>query len=76
MPDGEVLHKVLDDDGLDPARFPFLELFTALMELPARYFLENIQKVFWIVSLGLSASTGTESLSISGRSAINQDGHI
>ncbi len=43
---GEVFHKAFEDDGLDPARFPFLELFTALMDLPARYFLENIQKVF------------------------------
>jgi poly(3-hydroxybutyrate) depolymerase len=56
MSDGEVLHKVLDDDGLDPAHFPFLELFTALMDLPAQYFLENIQKVFldrepWTIGL-------------------------
>lgn len=46
MSGGEVLQKALGDDGLDPARFPFLELFTALMDLPARYFLENIQKIF------------------------------
>ncbi len=43
---GELLQKVMNDDGLDPIRFPFLELFTSLMDLPAKYFIENIQKVF------------------------------
>ena len=43
---GELLHKTLNDDGLDPVRFPFFSLFTSLMDLPAKYFLENIQKVF------------------------------
>lgn len=43
---GELQQKVLNDDGLDPVHFPFLDLFTSLMDLPAKYFLENIQKVF------------------------------
>ncbi len=43
---GELLQKLLADDGLDPVRFPFFGLFTSLMDLPARYFLENIEKVF------------------------------
>lgn len=43
---GELVRKVFADDGLDPIRFPFFQLFTALMDLPARYFLENVQKVF------------------------------
>ena len=43
---GELLGKSLHDDGLDPMHFPFFSLFTSLMDLPATYFLENIQKVF------------------------------
>jgi poly(3-hydroxybutyrate) depolymerase len=43
---GELLRKISDDDGIDPIRFPFLDLFISLMDLPAKYFLENIQKVF------------------------------
>lgn len=46
MSGGELMQKTLGDDGLDPLRFPFLELFTALMDLPATYFLQNIQKIF------------------------------
>jgi poly(3-hydroxybutyrate) depolymerase len=43
---GELWRKVVHDDGLDPVRYPFLEMFNALMDLPARYFLENIERVF------------------------------
>lgn len=43
---GELVQKLLADDGLDPVRFPFFGLFTSLMDLPAKYFLENIQKIF------------------------------
>ncbi len=43
---GELLNKVFNDDGLDQKHFPFLELFTSLMDLPGRYFLENIAKIF------------------------------
>jgi poly(3-hydroxybutyrate) depolymerase len=46
MTGGELMQKTLLDDGLDPIRYPFLDLFTSLMDLPATYFLENIQKVF------------------------------
>ena len=46
MSGGELRTKVLNDDGQDRRHFPFLELFTSLMDLPARYFLENIEKVF------------------------------
>jgi poly(3-hydroxybutyrate) depolymerase len=38
--------KVLLDDGEDPIRFPFLDLFTSIMDLDAAYFLENTQYVF------------------------------
>jgi poly(3-hydroxybutyrate) depolymerase len=43
---GELLGQMLDDDGIDPAAVPFFDLFTSLMDLPAKFFLENIQKVF------------------------------
>ena len=43
---GELFRQMLDDDGPDPANVPFFDLFTSLMDLPARFFLENIQKVF------------------------------
>ena len=46
MSGGELLSKTLDDDGLDPVHFPFFSLFTSLMDLPAKYFLENIETVF------------------------------
>jgi poly(3-hydroxybutyrate) depolymerase len=43
---GELFEQVLADDGIDPANVPFFDLFTSLMDLPAKFFLENIQKVF------------------------------
>ena len=43
---GEVYRKTIEDDGLDPVNFPFWDLFTSLMDLPATYFLENIRRVF------------------------------
>lgn len=43
---GELFRKVFNDDGLDPVSFPFLNQFISLMDLPAKYFLENIRKVF------------------------------
>jgi len=43
---GELYQKVTHDDGADPRRFPFLSMFTTLMDLPAEFFLENIRVVF------------------------------
>ncbi len=43
---GELRDKVWHDDGTDPARFPFLELFSAIMDLDAKHFVENIDVVF------------------------------
>jgi poly(3-hydroxybutyrate) depolymerase len=43
---GEIRAKLLYDDGVDPWRFPFLDLFTSIMDLDARYFLENTKKVY------------------------------
>ncbi len=38
--------KLIYDDGADPAGFPFLDLFTSLMDLDAAFFLENTRDVF------------------------------
>jgi len=46
MSGGELMQKTFNDDGSDPIRFPFLDLFTSLMDLPATYFLQNIRKIF------------------------------
>jgi poly(3-hydroxybutyrate) depolymerase len=43
---GEIAAKVLSDDGSDPGRFPFLDLVTSIMDLDAKYFLENTKAVF------------------------------
>ncbi len=46
MSGGELMQKVFADDGVDAARFPFLDLFTSVMDLPAKSFLENLRNVF------------------------------
>jgi poly(3-hydroxybutyrate) depolymerase len=38
--------KLIYDDGTDPAGFPFLDLFTSIMDLDAAFFLENTRDVF------------------------------
>ncbi len=38
--------KLLFDDGAEPARFPFFDLYTSLMDLDAQFFLENTRSVF------------------------------
>lgn len=43
---GELLGQMLAEKEADPANISFIDLFTSLMDLPARFFLENIQKVF------------------------------
>ena len=43
---GELLGKVLTDDGADPVRFPFLDLYSAVMDLPAEVFLETMRHVY------------------------------
>lgn len=34
------------DDGTDPARFPFPDLYTSVMDLDARHYAENLDRVF------------------------------
>ncbi len=43
---GELSAKVLFDDGSDPGQFPFLDLYTSIMDLDAKFFLENTKSVF------------------------------
>jgi poly(3-hydroxybutyrate) depolymerase len=43
---GELLGKMLQDDGCDPARFPFLDLYSALMDLPAEVFLDIVRHIY------------------------------
>lgn len=38
--------KLTDDDGADPQRFPFLDLYTSIMDLDAQYFLENTRVLY------------------------------
>jgi poly(3-hydroxybutyrate) depolymerase len=38
--------RVLVDDGNDPVRFPFLDLYTSIMDLDADYFIENTRDIF------------------------------
>ena len=43
---GELRAKVFFDDGADIRRFPFFDLFTSVMDLDARFLLENTRAVF------------------------------
>lgn len=43
---GELLGKLLTDDGADPARFPFLDLYSAVMDIPAEVFLDIMRHVY------------------------------
>lgn len=43
---GELLGKLLADDGADPLRFPFLDLYSAVMDLPAEVFLDIVRHVY------------------------------
>jgi poly(3-hydroxybutyrate) depolymerase len=43
---GELVGKLLVDDGADPVRFPFLDLYSALMDLPAELFLDIVRHVY------------------------------
>ncbi|WP_353476439.1 alpha/beta fold hydrolase (plasmid) [Salipiger sp. H15] len=42
----ELARKMREDDGADPLRFPFRDLYGAVMDLDARIFAENIDHVF------------------------------
>lgn len=42
----ELLSKVVRDDGIEPRRFPFLDLYSALMDLPAEVFLDIMRHIY------------------------------
>lgn len=42
----ELFEKALREDGVNNGRFPFLDLYASIMDLPATYFLENTELVF------------------------------
>ncbi|RIA47790.1 polyhydroxyalkanoate depolymerase [Dichotomicrobium thermohalophilum] len=46
LQNGVLVEKLRRDDGADPARFPFLDAFTSVMDLPAAWFLDNARIVF------------------------------
>lgn len=46
LTNGEVFKKFVNDDGEDPVRRPFANLFFSVMDLPAEFFLETIVSVF------------------------------
>jgi poly(3-hydroxybutyrate) depolymerase len=43
---GELAQKVWADDGLDPSRFPFLDLYTSIMDIDAQVFLDTIRIMY------------------------------
>ena len=43
---GELLAKMVLDDGVDPVGHPFIELFFSLADLPAEFFLDTVARVF------------------------------
>lgn len=51
MGGGELVHKFINDDGDDPRGHPFFDLFFAVTNLPAEFFLDNIKHVFREASL-------------------------
>lgn len=48
---GELLFKIMSDDGIDAARHPFLELYFSVMDLPATLYLDTIRLIFQEFSL-------------------------
>jgi len=43
---GELAGKLLHDDGADPPHFPFLELYSSLMDLPSEVFLDIVRHIY------------------------------
>ena len=43
---GELRDKILADDGTDPARFPFAELYGSVMDIDGDFLVENTRSVF------------------------------
>lgn len=43
---GELARKMARDDGADPACAPFDDLYTSIMDIEGRHYVENIERVF------------------------------
>jgi poly(3-hydroxybutyrate) depolymerase len=52
---GELFRKLQHDDGADPRRFPFFDLYSSIMDLDAKHFVENIERVFHAGALAQGA---------------------
>lgn len=52
---GELFAKLRHDDGADPRRFPFFDLYSSIMDLDAKHFVENIERVFHANALAQGA---------------------
>jgi poly(3-hydroxybutyrate) depolymerase len=52
---GELFAKLRHDDGADPRRFPFFDLYSSIMDLDAKHFVENIDRVFHAGALAQGA---------------------
>jgi len=75
---GELLAKILRDDGEDPVGHPFLKLFFSVVDVPAEFFLDTIARVFHDAALAdgrlawrgsriaTEAITGTALLTVEG----------
>lgn len=59
---GELWRKIWADDGLDPVGFPFLDLFTSIMDIDAEHFTSNTESLYRQCALARG------SLSVAGRS--------
>ena len=44
--DTEIARKLRHDDGADPEHFPFLDLYTSIMDIDGRHYVENIERIF------------------------------
>lgn len=44
--DNELARKLRHDDGADPERFPFLDLYTSVMDIDGQHYVENIERIF------------------------------
>lgn len=44
--DCDIARKMRHDDGLDPEDYPFSEMYSAIMDIDGRHFIENIDRVF------------------------------
>lgn len=42
----DVYRKIVRDDGAEPEHFPFLDLYTSIMDIDAAHFIENIAAVY------------------------------